>query len=821
VELIGRRFRDIRVLELLGSGAMGNVYAAHHETLDRKVAVKALHFESRTDEEAHQRMLREARALSKLDHPNACRIYDYLREDGYDLLVLEYIDGQTIEEVRAGLSHTEKLRVAASIASVLVAAHRAGIVHRDLKPENVMLTRRGEVKVLDFGLARLLHMRAAGSSSPNAAAAVPVPPADPSVAETWSPIDMARSSKRSFLVTKAGMTMGTPLYMSPEQARGEDLTPASDMYSFGLVLQTLFTGREPHPEDLTAREVILRAARNETARVAGIDRAIAALIEQLEQSAPTDRPTAAAALARLQWIAERPKRIVRRAAAAALVLLIGAGAWRYTVDLAEQRTLAVDARKEAERRRGQAEELIDFMLGDLHRNLQPIGKLDILDKAADRAMAYMSSQKPELMTADELAHNATALHNLGQVRIGQGKLRDALKAFDQSLSIAQTAAAKEPANLGVRFTVGQSQFWVGEAHRLMGDKARALEGMRAYLATSEQLARAAPRNLDYQIEQAYGYSNVGSMLEAEGRLPEAQANYERCVAIKQRRLATEPSNRKWQADLALTINKIAVVLQKEGRLRDARARFQEENRIYTRLVAQQPDHAPWRSRVVASRWFLAGLLIDFGEVDAAIAELRAARADAERLVGHDAAHVQWRSNLALTLALLGNAERMNGNLEESRKLLEAGQSLQREVLRDAPDRKNGYADLASMDLWLAMTLHELDDRFQPATLASGVLEAGHGGPEQTADALLLLGNIAERAGRSEEARRRWQEAADLVRTKDSLRLADRQARAFLLAGRDAEAEPIIRQLGEAGYANRDLTALTAWSRRAKRKGNGS
>ena len=819
MDLIGRRFRDIRILDLIGEGGMGSVYAAHHETLDRRVAVKALHFESLLDDEAHQRMLREARVLSKLDHPNACRIYDYLREGHNDLLVLEYIDGQTLESLRAGLSQGEKLRVAAAIAGVLVAAHREGIIHRDLKPENVMLTREGEVKVLDFGLARLVHMRAGGTSGRFSPPTAPVPD-DASLAETATGFG-PRSSRKSYLLTAAGMTMGTPLYMSPEQARGEALTPASDMYSFGLMLQTIFTGVEPHPDFLSAREVILRAARNETEPVRGTDRAVAALIEQLKQAAPTDRPTAHEALARLQWIIDRPKRVGRRAAAAALALVLGGGAWRYTVDLTEQRTLAIEARREAEQRRGQAEDLIDFMLGDLHRNLQPIGKLDILDGAADRALKYMSTQRPELMTADELAHNATALHNVGQVRIGQGKLAEALKAFERSLTIAQKAVEKEPRNLPVRFTHGQSQFWVGEAHRLMGNKPQALAGMRDYLATSQQLAAAAPQNQDYQIEFAYGLSNVGSMLEAEGALAEALANYERCVAIKQRRLATEPSNRKWQADLALTINKIAVVLQKQGRLREARARFQEENRIYAELVRQQPDHAPWRNRLVTSRWFLAGLLIDFGEIDAAIAELQAARADAQRLVEHDAAHVQWRSNLAHTNAMLGDAERMKGNFAESRKSLEAARSIQMSVLRDAPDRKGGRAELAAMDVWLAMTLRETGDRSRPAALAASALATGLAKPELTADAQLLLGSIAEREGRPAEALQRWQAVAKTVGGTGTLRLADRQARAYLLAGRAAEAAPILQRLRQAGYANRDLTALTAGSRRAKPRGESS
>jgi eukaryotic-like serine/threonine-protein kinase len=795
MDLIGRRFRDIRVLSLVGEGGMGSVYAAHHDTLDRRVAVKALHFESMFDEEAHQRMLREARVLSKLDHPNACRIYDYLREDGHDLLVLEYIDGETLDRVRGRLSRAERLHVAAAIAGVLVAAHRAGIIHRDLKPENVMLTRAGEVKVLDFGLARLIHMRG-GPAEPSIAE-------DASAAQTIVPAP-GRSSKRSYLLTADGMTMGTPLYMSPEQARGETLTPASDIYSFGLLLQTLFTGMEPHPDDIGAREVILRVARNVTEPVRGADRAVTALIEQLKQSAPTDRPTAKEALARLQWIIDRPRRVTRRAAAAALALLIGGGTWRYTVDLAEQRA-------EAAHRRAQAEDLIDFMIGDLRRNLEPIGQLHILDKAADRALAYMSSQRPEMMTAEELAHNATALHNLGQVRIGQGKLPDAMKAFEQSLVIARKAVDKEPRNLTVRFTLGQSQYWIGNAHKLMGDWKAALARWRDYLATSQELARAAPSNLDYQIELAYGYSNVGTMLELGRDFAAALENYQRCVAIKQVRLRTDSSNRNWQGDLAITINKVANVLQSLGRLSEARSRYEEEQRILVELVRQQPDHAPWRSRLATNRWYLGALLLDLGEVDAAAAELASARVDAATLAEHDPANVEWRHNLALTLALLGNAERMRGNLDESLRLLEQALPLQRAVVRDAPGRQDDAFDLAMIDLWLAATLRASGDDSGAAALARTVL--GTAGdvqlrwPELRPDALLLLGTIARGRGRESEAAEQWQRAAESAADTRMLRIADRRARALILGGRQAEARNILALLRSARYANRDLTEL--------------
>src|SRR5690349_11739788 len=166
MSLIGRHFGHIRVTQVVGQGGMGDVYGGYDEKLERKVALKVLNDDQRLDGEARERLLREARALSKLDHPNICRIHDYIETRDLDLLVLEYIDGQTLHDaMQQGMAHHEKLRIAIAIAEVMAQAHRAGIVHRDLKPENVMLTKSGEVKVLDFGLARWLHKSRAPRSS--------------------------------------------------------------------------------------------------------------------------------------------------------------------------------------------------------------------------------------------------------------------------------------------------------------------------------------------------------------------------------------------------------------------------------------------------------------------------------------------------------------------------------------------------------------------------------------------------------------------------------------------------------------------------------
>ena len=150
----GSRLGRIRIDALLGVGGMGSVYRGFDERLERTVAVKEVHAANRSAA-IRTRFLREARALSQLDHPNICRIYDVLERADGDYLILEFIEGETLRErMSRGIARDEALRIALAIARVLVVAHGRGIVHRDLKPDNIMLTPAGEVKVLDFGLAR-------------------------------------------------------------------------------------------------------------------------------------------------------------------------------------------------------------------------------------------------------------------------------------------------------------------------------------------------------------------------------------------------------------------------------------------------------------------------------------------------------------------------------------------------------------------------------------------------------------------------------------------------------------------------------------------
>ncbi|HEX6086700.1 MAG TPA: protein kinase [Thermoanaerobaculia bacterium] len=807
MELIGQQFGHIRVTGVVGQGGMGDVYAAYDEKLERKVAVKVLSADQRLEREARERLLREARALSRLDHSNICRIYDYIETEQVDLLVLEFIDGRTLADVEEKLTRSEKLRIASAVAGVLVTAHRAGIVHRDLKPENVMIASTGEVKVLDFGLSRWLQRARAISSGRQRALNVVQMHAGPG---DTIPLPGNSEYETSPLLTAHGVTLGTPLYMSPEQARGEELTTASDMFSFGLLLQFLFSGQDPHPTGLSARDIILRVARGETNALQNVPGDVAALINRFKQFAPADRPTAVEAERRLRYLANKPQRIARRAATATLAAILAFGGWRYTVDLQTERAKAVAAQQEAERRRAQLETMVDFMIGDLRGKLEPVGRLDVLDDVGQRALPYFESLDPKVMSADALARNAKTLNQLCQVRLDQGKTAEGLTLARRSLTLTDEALRRDPRNPEVLLAHGAAHFWIGNSLRLQAQHDEALRHMRAYMKDGDALAKLDPSKKEYQLERAYGHSGVALILETQ-QPAEALEHYRVSLEVKEALARRDPADADAQAELARAHNKVAGVLYRLGDLIASRDHSRREVAIYRALVAREPQQTQWRQRLAASMGFLGRALQATGDRASAQALWLEELVIERELASRDPQNVRWQRNLASTLHRLA-AERFHHG--DALAYCTEARSVMARAMAAAPDTKSFALDRAAIDVtWARLLARRGDDAAAGELLRAAMkrMEPLHATDRTAryigASAAFELGELLATRNRAaaEEAWRRAEETlAPLIANTTEVADLDLWLRILARRERGAEARNVLARIRATGYATNEL-----------------
>jgi len=675
--------------------------------------------------------------------------------------------------------------------------------------------------VLDFGLARWLTVKSSSKRLRAVSAAemegeigiadeannVWFQVGDSSAAVLHRTRDAAAG--KHFRRTEAGVTMGTPLYMSPEQARGEELTVASDMYSYGLVLQFLFTAADPHPAGLSAREVILRAARGEKVAADGVPGDVAALITRLSQFAPADRPTAIETTARLRFLLERPRRLARRAAIAAAALLVIFASWRYASDLARERTSAIAARAEAEAGRAQAEGLIEYMLGDLRTKLDSVGRLDILDAVGERALGYVNSLDPATLSASDLARNAKALNHLGEVRQAQGK--DASKLFERSLQLAAEALRREPRNRDALLVHGAAQFWIGNALRMQGKNDEALPHMREYMKDGDVLSEIEPENDKYQLERAYGHTAVAQVLEAKGQIQEALGRYETSLRIKSRIAESKAGDDDAQAEVARAINKVGVVQFKLDQFHDARQNSEREVAIYRTILARQPKQSQWKNRLANALAYLAYVCRATGDPQRAISLWEEELGIERSLAAYDPTNVDWQRNVAVTLRRIADAKSSNdaGVLA----LYSESHARMASLIPLAPARTSLRVDQWGIEIEYARALARFKERPRAVSLLRDVLKQSETAAMNDrvhtlrARAAFSLGEALLPADRpaAEQAWRIAETEVASVKTPvtDPVDL-DLSFRVFLRRGRAGEAKEILARIKSTGYSSAEL-----------------
>jgi len=865
--LLGSKIGHFRVVDKIATGGMGEVYAGYDETLQRKVALKGIKREFSLDGEARGRFLREARVLSQLGHPNICQIYDYLEGEKSDFIVMELVEGRSLTQaMKKSLDDRVKMRIAEQVAAVLVAAHEKGVVHRDLKPDNVMLGEGDQVKVLDFGLSRQLSEEAA--TGLGADAPVETPTSRPAVPEDDLTYGLAEGSGSSpasgsqASLTTVGAIMGTLGYMSPEQARGEVATAASDMYSFGLVLQELFTGKPSYEPGLKASTRLEKAKKGETLPITGVDTDLAALIGRLKSLEPAARPSAVDAAEKLDWIRRKPQRQRRRLlVAAAITVLVVFGA-AMTVQSVRATRAEKRAREEAETAKQVSGFLVDlFKVSDpSEARGKTVTAREILEKGSKKIETGLKDQP--LVQARLLDTIGNVYDSLGLYKEAEPLLQSALALREETLPPGNPDVADSLDSLASLY-VDQGRYAEAEPlykrslaiyEKALGpdhpEVAKSLNNLANPYMDQGRYADAEPlykRSLAI-YEKAFGPDHpdvavalydLASLYYHQGRYSEGEPLCKRALAIQEKALG--PDHPK----VANSLNNLASFYWNQGKYAEAEPLYKRSLAINEKALG--PDHP----EVASNLNDLANLYSRQGKYAEAEPLFKRALAIQEKALGPD------HPDVANSLNNLAALYCKQGKYAEAGPLYTRSLAIWEKALGpDNPNVANSLNSLASL-YWNQGRYAEAEPLFKRAlairekaigpgsretadtlrALASCELKEGrlndaleHSvhclkiGRELMAkmpkdqkvcfvigSALLLKGQIEAAMGKGAEGQSSWKEALSILQplAQDAQAVSDQAvyAQILLCLGRTEEARPIVKRLLDSGYKNPDLLAL--------------
>ncbi len=695
----GERVGPYEIIGELGAGGMGVVFLARRAdgAYNQTVALKLI--KRGMDSDAIlKRFVNERQILASLEHPNIARLIDGgTTDDGLPFFVMEYVEGESINSYaeRKELSLAERLDIFREVCSAVSFAHQNLVIHRDLKPSNILITKDGKVKLLDFGIARLLKTD-----------------------------DDLQTATQNFVFT--------PEYASPEQVRGEQLTTATDIYSLGVILYELLAGSRPyHTEGRNVLEIIKvvceteptppsRGWRSEsgdgnTSDLAGntissmasthavpaselrgdLDNIILkalrkeserrySSVEQFSEDIRRHQVGLPVTAVRDTW-GYRTSKFVRRngigvAAAALILLVLSAGLFATLYQ-----------RNRAQRRFNDVRHLANSFLFEFHDAIKDLpGSTPARELVVKRSLEYLDQLSQESEGDATLRRElATAYAEIGQIQGNSyhsnlGDSEGAMKSYLRSLEIRNALAADDPSNRALQYELADSHEGVGDMHYTINDLASGLESYRSAVTIREQLVAVEPENVEYKYALAGVLGKRGDISGMEGfpNLGDTAGSlesYKRGVSIYEEVVAAAPDNEKYQSGLATMLNFYGMLQATTGDSSGAIASGRRSIAIFESLIAANPNNAKYETHLMAALVFMRFPLVDEKLFDEAVVNANRVIQTMEKQLAADPKNAFFKRALGVSYNALGRIQSAMDNgaaaVENHQKALKIAQVL--------------------------------------------------------------------------------------------------------------------------------------------------